>query len=380
MKVMVIGVGNVGRVIVRDLLENWELDEVIAVDYNIDSLKKFAEEVSDPKLTIEKGDIRDIDKTAEQMKRADFIINSSWYEFNLHAIKAMLKAKRDMLDIGGLYWMTKKELKWDEEVKKAGLTLLLGAGDDPGTSNVLARYGANKLDEVHDIHFRWGAKEMKEKGGFSFSVLTVMDEATLNAVMYIDGKIVEVPPLSHRELTYFPEPIGYLETYAIIHSELATIPFTIEGVRNVDYKDNWDESFLPIIDFLRDTGLTGRDEIDVMGTKVSPLHVIGTLIKPYEPPDTYGCLKVTVSGIKDGIETKYTYYVGPVQGRHEWNAGETALTTAFGAVAGLRVLIDGYAPKGVVPCESIEKPEIWIEELTKRGVPVLEEEKIIKPL
>lgn len=380
MKIMVLGTGNVGKVIIRDLLENWRIDEVIAVDYDIKSLRKFTEKLNDPRVTPLKGDIRDIDRTAEQMRKADFIINSSWYEFNIHAIKAMLKAKRDMLDLGGLYWMTKKELEWNEEVKKADLSLLLGAGDDPGTSNVLARYASNKLDEVHDIRFRWGAREEEGESAFGFSVLTVMDEATMSAIMYINGKIVEVSPLSHKELTYFPDPIGYLYTYAIIHSELATIPFTIEGVRNVNYKDSWDESFFPVIDFLRESGLTKRNEIDVMDVKVAPLKVIGSLIKPYEDPNTYGCLKVEVSGIKDGVETEYTYYVGPVKGRENWGVGETALTTAYGAVAGLKMLVEEYVPKGIAPSELVEKPEAWVEELTKRGLPVFEEEKIKKPL
>ncbi len=377
--VLVLGVGNVGRVIIRDLIQDRNVNRIYAVDYNIKSVEDFASTLESEKVIPLKGDVRDIDLTASQMSKADYIINASWYEFNIHAIKAMLKAKRDMLDLGGLYWMTRKELEWDEEVRKAGLTLLLGAGDDPGTSNILVRYGVDKLDSVDEIHIRWGSKG-GEEDAFGFSVVTIMDEATMDAVMYIDGRLVKVPPLSHKEVTWFPEPIGYLNTYAIIHSELATLPYTIKGVKTITYKDSWDESIFPIIDFLRKTGLTSREEVDVLGVKVSPLRLVGTLIKPKEDPATLGALKVVVKGVKDGEEVRYTYILGPTSGKAEWGAGVTAVTTAFGAVAGLKCLVEGLVPKGVSPPELIEKPRVWIDELIKRGIPIMEIEERVKPL
>ena len=369
--VVLIGLGNVGRVILRDLVRNERVGRIYAVDYNVEAAKPFVESLDTEKVVLEKGDIRDIDLTAQQMRRGDYVINAAWYEFNIHAIKAMLKAGRDMLDLGGLYWMTRKELEWDEEVRRRGLSLLLGAGDDPGTSNILARIGYDKMDSVREIHIRWGSKG-GEEDLFGFSVVTIMDEASMNAVAYVKGRLVELPPLSEKELTYFPEPIGYMYTYAIIHSELATLPYTLEGVETITYKDTWDESIFPVLDFLRNSGLTSREEIDVLGVKVKPLHVVGTLLKPREDPKTYGCLKVELRGLYEGEEARLTYYLGPVQGIEEWDAGVTAVTTAFGAVAGLEMLVQGKVPKGVTPPEKVEEPMLWIRELGRRGLPVYE--------
>ena len=375
--VVLIGVGNVGRVILRDLVNNEDVDKIYAVDYNFESLRRYVESLNSEKVYPLKGDIRDIDSTADHMRRGDYVINASWYEFNIHAIKAMLKAGRDMLDLGGLYWMTRKELEWDGEVRKRGLSLLLGAGDDPGTSNILVKYGAMRLDTVEEIHIRWGSKG-GEEDIFGFSVVTIMDEASMNAVMYLDGKLVEVPPLSHPELTWFPEPIGYLKTYAIIHSELATLPYTIPGVKTVTYKDSWDEKIFPILEFLRASKLTSRDDVDVLGVKVKPIQLLGSLIRPKEDPSTYGALKVSLKGMRGGEEYRLTYVLGPTQGIKDWGVGVTAVTTAFGAVAGLKCLVDGLVPKGVSPPELIDKPEIWIVELAKRGLNIMEIEERIR--
>ncbi|MEM4613820.1 MAG: saccharopine dehydrogenase NADP-binding domain-containing protein [Ignisphaera sp.] len=383
MKIVVIGVGTIGKVIIRDLLERWKVDEIIAVDYNFKELEKFVSSLNDPRVKPLKGDIRNIDEIAEIMKKGDVVVNSTWYEFNIHAIKAMLKAKRDMIDLGGLYWMTKKELEWDEEVRKAGLTLITGAGDDPGTSNILARYCADKLDEVREIHIRWGGKVLREedKALFGFSVLTALDEITMNAVIYRDGKYVEVPPLSEKEITYFPEPIGYQYTYAIIHSELATLPWTIRGVRTVTYKDTWDERVFPIISFIKESGLALKEFVDVMGQKVSPAHLLASLIRPWEPESYVGALKVVVIGVEKGVEVRYTYYLGPVGYKKEWGAGCTAITTAYGATAALRLLVDQHvSKKGVIPPELVDRPDQWLRELKERNLPLVEIKEEIRSL
>ncbi|HIE37333.1 TPA: hypothetical protein EYP83_04105 [Candidatus Geothermarchaeota archaeon] len=377
--VVLIGVGNVGRVILRVLANDDDVDKIYAVDYNIDALKKFVGTLESEKIYPLKGDIRDIDLTADIMKKGDYIINASWYEFNIHAIKAMLRAGRDMLDLGGLYWMTRKELEWDEEVRKSGLTLLLGAGDDPGTSNVLAKLAYNKLDRVNEIHIRWGSRGDGDSQ-FGFSIVTIMDEATMDAVAYIDGKLVKMPPLSQKEVTWFPEPIGYLNTYMIIHSELATLPYTLKGVNTITYKDSWDESIFPIIEFLKSSGFTSRNDIDILGVKVKPIHLVGKLVKYDEDPKTYGALKVEARGVKEGEKTILTYILGPTTGIEEWNAGVTAVTTAYGAVAGLKCLVNELFPRGVTPPELINDPMKWLNELVKRGISIMEVEQRIKPL
>ncbi|HEW94326.1 hypothetical protein DRN84_03660 [Candidatus Geothermarchaeota archaeon] len=376
MKYMVLGVGSVGKVIVRDLLTNVkDVEKVIAVDYDFKSLEIFSKELNDPRLEIYRGDITDVDEIADYMRKADVVVNATWYEYNLYAIEAAIKAKRDLADLGGLYWMTKKELEYDEKVKEAGITVLVGVGDDPGTSNVLAGYGAKKMDKVEEIHIRWGSTSVtgEEQSLFGFSISTILDEVSMPAILYINGRFVEAPPLSYPELTYFPDPIGYKKTYAIIHSELATLPYTIPDVKTVTYKDTWDESLFPVVEFLRKSGLVRKDVIEVMGCKVSPQKVLATLIKPEESRNEVGALRVELKGYEGGVYVRRIYFVGPFRYRDDWKAGVTAVSTGYGASIGLQLLAEGYVPrKGVIPPELITEPGLWIKELNRRGVPVKE--------
>jgi saccharopine dehydrogenase-like NADP-dependent oxidoreductase len=88
-----------------------------------------------------------------------------------------------------------------------------------------------------------------------------------------------------------------------------------------------------------------------------------------------------VRGLKGGAETVHNYYLGP-QGYHrKWNASATAVTTAMGAVSALKLLIDGhFSRKGVVPPELVDKPDMWITELTKRGIRILESVEMLREM
>jgi lysine 6-dehydrogenase len=208
---------------------------------------------------------------------------------------------------------------------------------------------------------------------FGFSVLTVLDEATLPAILYVNGKLIEASPLSYPEDTYFPEPIGTIKTYAIIHSELATLPYTIPGVKTVTYKDSWDESVFPILDFLRGIGLTSDEEIEINGCKISPKKLLAMLAKPGEPRDIFGCLRVELIGYIGGLKGRLVYFLGPVGYNDDWNVGVTAYTTGIGASIGAQLLGEGYfTEKGVIPPEKISEPGEWIRRLVDRGMNITE--------
>lgn len=376
MKYMVLGIGNIGRVIVRDLLENSdEIEKVIAVDYNERILETLKKEVDDPRIETYKGDVTNIDEISDLMKKADVVVNSTWYEYNLYVIEAAIKAKRDLADLGGLYWMTKKELEYDEKAKEAGITVLIGVGDDPGTSNVVVRYGSTKMEKVEEIHIRWASTSLVDEKAslFGFSIGTVLDEISMPAILYINGRYVEAPPLSNPELTYFPEPIGYKKTYAIIHSELATLPHTIKDVKTVTYKDAWDDSLFPIIEFLRESGLARKEVIEVMGCKVSPQKVLSSLMKPSESKNEVGMLRVELRGYEGGVPVQHIYFIGPFTYYEAWDAGVTAISTGYGASIGVQLLAKGYVPrKGVIPPEMITEPHLWLKELCRRDIMIRE--------
>ena len=56
------------------------------------------------------------------------LVNTASYRINLEAMRACLKAGCHYLDLGGLYWMTGRQLELGTEFERAGLLAVLGIG------------------------------------------------------------------------------------------------------------------------------------------------------------------------------------------------------------------------------------------------------------
>jgi len=202
----------------------------------------------------------------------------------------------------------------------------------------------------------------------------------LNALTYMDGEYVESPPLSGKELTYFPQPIGYQYTYTVLHGELATIPLNIKGVKRVTYKVTWDEKLFPIISFLREIGFMNKEPVNVIGQKVSPANVFSSLLSPLKHQKYFEIYKVVVKGLSGNFKTKYTYFIGPIGYSEELKLDASTIATAYNALIGLKLLINGKYGKGVVAPETIDNPILWVKEARNRGIRIVEIEEIVREI
>jgi saccharopine dehydrogenase-like NADP-dependent oxidoreductase len=146
---------------------------------------------------------------------------------NLDAMRACLQSGCHYLDLGGLYWMTSRQLELAPEFERAGLLALLGFGSSPGKTNLMAALavrdagaapasievaGAGRDPVAHDD------KRFRPP----YRVQTLLDELTLRPVVLRDGEPVEIEPLTPGGKLDFGEPIGLADTIYTLHSELAT--------------------------------------------------------------------------------------------------------------------------------------------------------------
>ena len=371
MKAFVLGgCGAMGKAIVKDLLENPEVSSVIVGDIDFVKAKKFAREVDSPKVSVKKVDIEDLDGLVKAMKGSAVVANASWYEFNVEVMKAALQAGCHYVDLGGLYYVTKKQLRLDKPFKKAGLTAILGMGASPGITNVLAGYGASKLDSVDEVHIRTGARG---GGGFAYSAKTILDEVTMNPVVFENGEFREVEPLSGKERYRLPSPVEEVDGFYSIHSELATLPFTMKGVRTVTFRVGFSPALLQKVNVLSEVGLLSENPISIKGLKISPKDFLYRHLATLTAPpslDEFKSLQVEVIGKKDG-ETKKLVFETVVKSSEKWGLRATAIWTGVPAAIAAHWLGAGKIPtKGVVPPEVGIEPEGFIAELSKRDIPI----------
>jgi len=369
MKMLVLGgCGAMGKAIVRDLCENPEVNEIVIGDVNLTKAKAYAKEVGSQKISVKKVDIKNQDQLVKACRGVNVVANASWYEFNLDVMKAALKTKSHYVDLGGLYHVSKKQLKLDKDFKKAGITAILGIGASPGITNVLAGYGASKLDSVEEVHIRTGAKG---GGGFAYSAKTILDEVTMNPVVFEKNKFKEVDPLSGKERYRLPSPVDEVEGFYSIHSELATLPFTIKGVKTVTFRVGFSPSLLQKVNVLLELGLLNMHQVPIRGVKISPkdflYNYLGTLTAP-PSMDEFKALQVEVIGKKGGVMKKL-FFETVVKSSKKWNLRATAIWTGVPAAITAHWLGKGkILSKGVLPPEVGIDPEAFMSELAKRDI------------
>ena len=367
-----VGAGNIGSIIARDLVLSG-CRSLTIVDVDKGKLQALRREHG-KRVQIQELDVTDEKALARQMKDVDVTIDAASYRFNLHVLRAAITAKCSMVDLGGLYHMTLQELRYNRRAREAGITAILGMGDDPGTSNILARMASWELDSVSEIKIRWGSSTpSSEEVAFGFSVATCLDEATMKAVKFSNGKIVEIPSLSEMEEVEFPAPVGRQQTYAILHSELATLPKFIKGVQHMTYKDSWDQATIDIVKFLRSSGFASDNAVTVDGKRVSPRRLLLALLSPSEPRTAVGCLIVSALGNLEGRPAEAAFCLGPIYYSDRYRAPCIAYSTAIPASIVAQMISEGrIEQKGVLPPEALTRNQVeyFLHQMEDRGLAV----------
>ncbi|MGI0148987.1 MAG: saccharopine dehydrogenase family protein, partial [Thermoplasmata archaeon] len=321
-------------------------------------------------------DARDSARLVRELKHWDCVIHSSWYDLNVPITEAAIQAGIHYCDLGGLYHQTLRQLKLDARAKDAGVTCVLGIGSTPGTMNVMAAFGASKLDRVEKVLLRSSGAVVSggETGVFvpPYAIRTIFDEFSMDAPILRKGKIQFVPALSGLEPSEFMPPVGVVEGYYTIHSELATMPKTIgKGVQEMDFIVAFSPSFRQTIETIVRLGLASRDEIGVEGMKVRPYDVTATAIdalpKPKEPELDVDIQRCVLIGERGGnpITLRYEAVTWP---HKKWNVGGGVVDTGVPPSIAAQWMVKGKTKgPGVLPPETAFEPIAYFNELSARG-------------
>jgi lysine 6-dehydrogenase len=383
-KVVVLGgAGLTGKCAVRDLIRSPKVSEVVVADIDEKRARKFALSLRNKKVRYAAVDVRKRERTAALLKDADVALNAVQYYFNLDVMKAALTAKAHYLDLGGLFHMTRKQLKLNEAFKRAGLTAVVGMGCVPGVSNVMARWAVDRLDSVETIRIRDGWRDFTPNAPrfvATWSIQTFTDEFQQNAILYENGAYREVPPITLGETITFPAPIGQVEVFTTLHSELATFPssFKRKGIRNVNWKEGGPKGWHSDYQLIAALGLTSRNPLKVKGTSVSPRDVFLKLLESNNLlgypesiiPEDCECSRVEVLGKKQGRRAELQLEVF-CRSKKEWKASSAQYGVGIPASIVTQMLGDGRIERrGVFPPENCVDAPTMFSELGKRGMPV----------
>jgi lysine 6-dehydrogenase len=341
--------GTIAPAIVRDLAASDEAASLLLLDLDSARAAAVAAEHGAGKARAEAIDARDPAALAAALDGVDVLINSASYRINLDAMRACLTAGCHYLDLGGLYWMTGRQLALDEDFRRAGRLAILGIGSSPGKTNVMAARAVRELGGSADsVDVAAAGRDPRASGAFSppYAVQTLIDELTLAPVVLRDGEPVEIAPLAGGGTLDYGPPIGEVETIHTLHSELATFGQSF-GCREASFR----LSLAPaLLSRLRELAGSPAEEV-ARATReaVSP------------SAETVSVHMVIARG------GERTVIVRAVSHPH-FGLGGSVVSTAAPAAAAVRLLARGeLSATGALPPERCIDPGLLFAELERRG-------------
>jgi saccharopine dehydrogenase (NAD+, L-lysine-forming) len=344
--------GTIAPAIVRDLAVSEEVASMLLLDLDSDRADAAAQAHGGGKASGRAVDARDEPQLAAALAGIDVLVNTASYRINLESMRAALAAGCHYLDLGGLYWMTKRQLELNPEFAGAERLAILGIGSSPGKTNLMAARAVRELDDRPDrieIAAAGRDPQASDDGRLHppYAVQTLLDELTLAPVVLRDGRPKEIEALTDGGGVEFGEPIGEAETIYTLHSELATFGESF-GCRDASFR----LSLAPrLLASLRE--LVGASPEDVAGAA-----------REAAPPSshTVSVHLVTVRGA--GGETIRARAVS----RPHFGLGGSIVSTAAPIAAAVRLLARGDVDAtGVHPPERCLDPDLMFAELETRA-------------
>jgi saccharopine dehydrogenase-like NADP-dependent oxidoreductase len=372
-KAIVLGCGQVGQAIVRDLASDPGF-EVTAADAREAPLRRVEElacvktrqvDLSDPK------NVRDV------VSDFDIVLGALPSRFGFAALQAVIEAKKPYCDIS---FLPEDALALDAVAKAAGTTAIIDSGVSPGMSNLLVGYAEKQMDQAENAVIYVGGLPKERSWPYQykapFAPSDVIEEYTRPARMIENGGVVVKPALTEPELIEFPKA-GTLEAFNT--DGLRTLLTTV-NIPNMKEKTLRYPGHIELMRIFRESGFFGKEKIEVGGVSISPLDVTSKLLFREwafeEGEEEFTVMRVQVEGKKGEEGVRYTYDLYD-EYDHASNLASMARATAFPCTILARWLSRGdRVEPGVYPLELLARKKgvvkLLMDELAARGVTITE--------
>jgi saccharopine dehydrogenase-like NADP-dependent oxidoreductase len=310
------------------------------------------------------------------IKGTNVVINASHPRFNLLIMRQALRAGIHYIDLAGY---PSEQMKQDSAWKKAGLVAILGMGEDPGLSNIMARRAVDMLDRVSEIRIRDGETSTSETYPFValFAPDVFLEEAVSPARHFEDGEVKTTSAMSGKEIYRFPQPIGEVPVYGMDHEEVHTLPqYLPKKPRFVDFKLALTDDAASAIKLFHELGLLNQKSITFGKVKVSPLSVLLHLLPT--PSQIAGKIRgnagilVEVKGEVSGEGYVQKLYVtmSHDEAYEKYRSNATSYLTGTPTAVCAHMLAGGRIENRGVIVPELLNAEPFIEEARKFGLQV----------
>ena len=380
MQILVIGSGLMGPAAAYNALSDPAVTQVTLADKDTAQLEvaraRLARMLANgARLQTAQIDLADEAATANLIARHDAVVAALPSAVLPLGIRAAIAARTPWIDLSRPADSELPALA--KAAKENGVLVIPGCGVEPGLTEIMARYLAEKLDTVDELHIKCGG-------------IPVVPDGPLNYRIVFGG--------THLPLRAYEARIAEAGALRAVPRYSGVEMFTVDGLGEVEA---WHEGFMPWLleldalkhlklgtqktvrwpgyaakaTTLRELGLLSFDPVEVDGMNVTPKHVVDAVLYPHvkmqEADRDVTVFRVEVAGQKDGFAAR-----GRVDmlDRYDEELGFTSMArvTAFtGAIVARMAARGAFTATGWTTPEKVLTGDLFRElvvELARAGV------------
>jgi saccharopine dehydrogenase-like NADP-dependent oxidoreductase len=179
-------------------------------------------------------------------------------EAELQYVEAALQARVPYASLCDDPRVTRSALDLDVTARSDGPTVVLGCGLRPGLTNLLFQLAASEMDSVDSAAIAVAGSVASDEGAASeLHYLKCLDE---DVAVLSEGRLEVNPAGSAPHLVFFPEPVGWVETFPCAHPEVFTLQRSHSGLQSLEWRFGLVEK--PAMDALRGAAALGLGRSD----------------------------------------------------------------------------------------------------------------------
>ena len=367
---LLLGCGSIGSEVAKLLAADDDFSHLVVGDRDGERAASLAESLGSRASSL-RVDLEDSEALRGAVSVASVVLNASgpFTRTTFQVIRTAAEAGvpyADVNDEAELLWELFEKGEVDALARQHGVPVVAGLGASPGHSNIVARYLADQMDEVLEVHFFLVADTRYRSQAVWRHRFSIFGGSALT---YSDGQWIRLPAMSEAEDVRFPAPWGTVRCYAV-GLESLTLPRFIKGLRHTSMKRGFLHPVMaqPLQDFIR-YGLTSDTPMRVGEAVVSPAEFSAAFLSDsatdqlfdFGPPQTGPPRQVRVVGRKGARPLRLTL-------TYAHTAQTIALATASCLAVGGRLLALGQVPgPGLLAPEALD-PAPFLRDMEFHGV------------
>jgi saccharopine dehydrogenase-like NADP-dependent oxidoreductase len=398
-KIVQLGYGKMGRLVLDDLLQTAQFDQLVVAD----ARPGFKSEISaadDQRVKAVDLDVDNREELLSLLEGADVVVEllpirctmqvaQAAVEAGAHLVSSVFIIDWSVQDPEGVRRQQEQLAEVDRIAKEKGLTILREFGMDPGLDLVVAGEAIRQLDEI-EVLYTYGAgfpehrlSEANPIGyKFTWSIIDTMYSYSIPGRIIRDGIAQEIPadgmftPGNYHHLD-LEELGGSLECFVNGDGEsLARLfPAVADSIRTMGrFICRW-PGHAAFWEKMVQSGFNRSEPVNVDGVDVIPAAFCAALLGSQEQfhygegEKDVALIRADARGIKNGQPTRV---LNQIIDYRDLETGYTAMqrTVAFPMSIGAQMILDGrISQRGIVEPSEVPFQPLY-DELKQRGLEI----------